>query len=153
LPRGSGARSRKRSMPRCGVLVAEDQRHLPAHVDRRHVHRARPHRRRQRRVQQEAEAFRLPGKAQPSGERYIVTAGPPWGARRFAVDAVFEDGAASEKGLFNEVRTVATSAGAVAAPPSVAAEQAGPGEITVTWSAVPDATAYMIGRSVSPTRT
>jgi hypothetical protein len=98
----------------------------------------------------EGSAFRLLGKARPSGDRYIVTIKPPWGVRRFAVDAVFEDGTTSEKGLFNEIRTEATTPGPVDPPASVAAEQTGPGEITVTWPAVPGATAYQVGRAVQP---
>lgn len=94
--------------------------------------------------------FRLLAKTRPSGDRYVMTVRPPWGVRRFAVEAVFEDGTTSEKGLFNEVRTEATKAGPVDPPASVTAEQTGPGEITVTWSAVPGATAYVVGRAVSP---
>lgn len=40
--------------------------------------------------------------------------------------------------------------GAVATPAPVVATQTGPGEITVTWTAVPGAVGYNVGRSVFP---
>ena len=98
----------------------------------------------------EGSAFRLLAKARPSADRYVMTIRPPWGVRRFAVEAVFEDGTTSEKGLFNEIRTEEATPGPVDPPASVAAEQTGPGEITVAWSAAPGATAYQVGRAVSP---
>ncbi len=59
----------------------------------------------------EGRAFRLLAKARPSGDQYVMTVRPPWGVRRFAVEAVFEDGTTSEKGLFNEIRAEATTSG------------------------------------------
>ena len=53
---------------------------------------------------------------------------------------------------FNVVQPVAAaSAGAeIAAPTAARAHATGVGEVTVSWSPVPGATAYMIGRSVQP---
>ena len=51
---------------------------------------------------------------------------------------------------FNVVTPVATFDQAPTPPGSVTARATGPGEITVTWDGVPGATAYSIGRSVSP---
>lgn len=83
-----------------------------------------------------------------SANSFTLTVRPPWGVRKYAIDAVFEDGTVSEKALFNEIRVDEVKPGPVPAPASVTAEQTGPGEVTVRWSAVPDATAFIIGRAV-----
>ena len=54
------------------------------------------------------------------------------------------------RAAFNEVVPVGTTAAAKDAPASVTARASGVGEITVTWTAVPGATAYVIGRAVEP---
>ena len=51
---------------------------------------------------------------------------------------------------FNEVVPVAPSGDTKDPPTSVTARATGVGEITVTWGAVPGATAYMVGRAVRP---
>ena len=83
-----------------------------------------------------------------SADSFTHTVRPPWGVRKYAIDAVFEDGTVSEKALFNEIRVEEVNPGPVSAPASVTAEQTGPGEVTVRWSEVPDATAFVIGRAV-----
>ena len=84
-------------------------------------------------------------------------------AQQYVIEAVAGGGSASEKSAasqpvrfnpvtpFNPVTAQQTTAAAIpAAPASVTATQTGETEITVTWTEVPDATAYRIGRSVSP---
>ncbi len=83
-----------------------------------------------------------------SADTFTHTVRPPWGVRKYAIDAVFEDGTVSEKALYNEIRVKEVRPGPVPAPTSVTAEQTGPGEVTVRWSEVPDATAFVIGRAV-----
>jgi hypothetical protein len=84
-----------------------------------------------------------------SADTFTHTVRPPWGVRKYAIDAVFEDGSTvSEKAFFNEIRVKEVKPGPVPVPASVTAEQTGPGEFTVRWSEVPDATAFVIGRAV-----
>ena len=54
------------------------------------------------------------------------------------------------RAAFNEVVPLVATAATSNAPASVTARASGPGEITLTWNAVPGATAYTIGRSVEP---
>jgi len=54
------------------------------------------------------------------------------------------------RAAFNEVVPVVSSSVTRTAPSSVTARASGVGEITLTWNAVPGATAYVIGRSVEP---
>jgi len=93
-------------------------------------------------------AFKQISAPRASADSFTHTVRPPWGVRKYAIDAVFEDGTVSEKALFNEIRVEEVKPGPVPAPASVTAEQAGPGEVTVRWSEVPDATAFVIGRAV-----
>ena len=51
---------------------------------------------------------------------------------------------------FNEVVPIVPREETKSPPASVTARATGPGEITVTWAAVPGATAYMVGRAVRP---
>ena len=51
---------------------------------------------------------------------------------------------------FNVVSPVSTAGTRAAAPAAVTARATAPGEITVTWEAVPNATAYTILRAVAP---
>ena len=57
-------------------------------------------------------------------------------------------GAPSARLPFNEVTPVASVSSSRTAPASVTARQTAVGEITLTWDAVPGATAYVIGRAV-----
>jgi len=93
-------------------------------------------------------AFKQISAPRSSADTFTHTVRPPWGARKYAIDAVFENGNVSEKALFNEIRVEEVKPGPVSAPASVTAEQTGPGEVTVRWSEVPDATAFAIGRAV-----
>ncbi len=63
--------------------------------------------------------------------------------------AVGSDGRTLATLPFNEVTPV-RGVRPVAAPASVRATATGPEEVTLSWDAVPGATAYMIGRAVSP---
>lgn len=56
----------------------------------------------------------------------------------------------SAKASFNPVIPVVPTGRRLEAPAAVTAENTGPGEITLRWSEVEGATAYAIGRSVSP---
>ena len=90
------------------------------------------------------------GWTQRSGDRFVRRVSEYGGAHRYAIDAVSENGTISERVRFNEVVPVRATPGAVAGPTSVAAEPIQTGVIAVRWSAVPDATGYMISRSVAP---
>ncbi len=68
---------------------------------------------------------------------------------RLHLVAVGRDGRTLATLPFNEVTPV-LDLRPVAAPASVTATVTGPEEVTLSWSAVPGATAYMIGRSVAP---
>ena len=54
------------------------------------------------------------------------------------------------RAAFNEVVPIVPGSATKIAPPSVTARATGVGEITLTWSAVPGATAYIVGRAVEP---
>ena len=90
------------------------------------------------------------GRIQRSGDRYVQRVSEYGVAHRYAIDAVSENGTISERVRFNDVVPMQATQAAVAGPASVAAEPTGSGVIAVRWSAVPDATAYMISRSVAP---
>ena len=68
---------------------------------------------------------------------------------RFHFVAVGSDGRTLATLPFNEVTPVQVVQ-PVTAPTSVTATVTGPEEVTLSWDAVPGATAYMIGRSVAP---
>ncbi len=93
-------------------------------------------------------AFEQISAPRSSADSFTHTIRPPWGVRKYAIDAVFEDGTVSEKALFNEIRVEEVKPGPVPAPASVTAEQTAPGEVTVRWPEVPGATAFVIGRAV-----
>lgn len=59
-------------------------------------------------------------------------------------------GALSRSRAFNVVTPIVPTTTEKSAPASATARATGGGEITLTWDAVPGATAYVIGRSVAP---
>ena len=75
---------------------------------------------------------------------YVVRADPQQTQQLF-VQAI-ASGRASAKVPFNPVTLVAGAVAAVS-PGSVSATESSPGVITLTWSASPGATAYMLGRA------
>jgi len=90
------------------------------------------------------------GWTQRSGDRFVQRVSEYGVAHRYAIDAVFENGTISERVRFNDVVPVRATPVVVAGPSSVTAEPIASGVIAVRWNAVPDATAYMISRSVAP---
>lgn len=69
----------------------------------------------------------------------------------YKVAAVYPKGRLSKKIQSNVVVPVTKKpAGDISPPSSVTARETGPGTITVTWSPVSGATAYIIGRAVTP---
>jgi hypothetical protein len=66
------------------------------------------------------------------------------------VRATDPKGAVSSPIHFNKVSTLEKAALTRLAPERVTATETGPEEVTVTWTEVPGATAYFIGRAVSP---
>lgn len=95
-------------------------------------------------------ADRQVGTTRATGNRFIqrVTAvGVP---HIYAIEAVAENGTVSPRVRFNEVVPVEAVPGPVAAPASVTATADPSGTVVVRWTAVPGATAYMVGRAVSP---
>jgi hypothetical protein len=67
------------------------------------------------------------------------------------LEATGEKGLVSQKAAFPVVTPQkAAATDVVPRPSSVTAAETGPGIITLTWTAVPEATAYLIGRAVAP---
>ena len=78
---------------------------------------------------------------------YVVPIRDATAPHRCTLQAADARGRKSAKVAFNPVVPVAKGTGVRRSVPSVvAATASGPGEITVTWGAVPSATAYFVGR-------
>jgi hypothetical protein len=77
---------------------------------------------------------------------------PPFApSYRYEIAATYAGGKLSRKVQSNVVVPVAAPPGAAGAPPAeVTASETSPGVVTVTWTKVPSATGYFIGRSVQP---
>jgi hypothetical protein len=86
-----------------------------------------------------------------TGTRSVAPVISPGMGHQFFIEAMDQKGSASMRAEFNTVVPEAKEAisATVPAPSSVTATAAGAG-VTVTWSSVPGATAYLIGRSVFP---
>jgi hypothetical protein len=69
--------------------------------------------------------------------------------QRFWIETVDARGQVSERAEFNPV-TAQAATGPAQAPSNVTASQTGAGEVTLSWSAVPGATAYALGRAIAP---
>lgn len=93
---------------------------------------------------------RLVSRPQRSGDRSVQRVDGVGVPHVFAIEAISENGTISERVRFNEVVPIEPTPGPIPAPGSVTAEATGNGVIAVKWSPVPGATAYMIGRAVSP---
>lgn len=93
---------------------------------------------------------RLVSRTQRSGDRSVQRVEGVGVPHVFAIEAISENGTISERVRFNEVVPIQPPPGPVPAPASVTAAAERNGIIAVKWSAVPGATAYMIGRAVSP---
>ena len=93
---------------------------------------------------------RLVSRPQRSGDRSVQRVDGVGVPHVFAIEAISENGTISERVRFNEVVPIEPTPGPIPAPGSVTAEATGNGVIAVKWSLVPGATAYMIGRAVSP---
>lgn len=85
-----------------------------------------------------------------NGSRYVVNRVAPNQSYRFAIEAVDRQGRVSPRAQFNPVTVQTPAAGTLAPPAGVNAAQSAPDEITLSWNAVPGATAYAIGRAVGP---
>ena len=81
---------------------------------------------------------------------YIVVLRNSPTLHKCSLRAVDAKGLVSSGVPFNPVMPVEKSALSPVAPATVTASETGPGEITVTWSEVPGATGYVIGRAVAP---
>jgi hypothetical protein len=69
----------------------------------------------------------------------------------YEISAVYSGGRLSRKVQSNTVTPLVVQPGRADAPPAqVEASETEPGIVTITWSKVPSATAYQIGRSVAP---
>jgi hypothetical protein len=93
---------------------------------------------------------RMVSRIQRSGNRSVQRVEGIGVPHVFAIEAISDNGTISERVRFNEVTPVQPTPGPVAAPASVTAQAEGNGIIAVKWSPVPGATAYMIGRAISP---
>jgi hypothetical protein len=81
--------------------------------------------------------------------RYAIITGMNRVAGGLYLEAIGADRRRLRKVAFNPV-TAATGMQTVTAPAQATATVTGPGEITLTWTPVQGATAYVIGRAVSP---
>jgi len=87
----------------------------------------------------------------PRRMSYIVQINEPGAVHRCYLQLASDPkGALSARIPFNEVVPIVPGTTTKVAPGSVAAKASGAGEITVTWSEVAGATAYTLGRAVSP---
>jgi len=112
----------------------------------------------------DAEGYRVapvgstPKRGVPTGQlarnvdRLSISLYSPFGASySYQITAVYPGGRLSRKVQSNTVVPVAVQPGGVDAPPAqVEAKETKPGIVTITWTPVPSATAYLIGRSVQP---
>jgi hypothetical protein len=81
--------------------------------------------------------------------RMVVPNVAPGQTYKFSIEAVGARGGVSPKVEFNPV-TIQAAQVIPEPPANVSASPSGPGEVTLTWSAVPGATAYFLGRSIKP---
>ena len=93
---------------------------------------------------------RLIGTTRATGNRFVQRVVEYHVPYAYAIEAVSESGTASARTPFNVVVPIKTTPGATAAPASVTAEPDSSGAVTLRWTPVPGATAYMIGRAVAP---
>lgn len=93
---------------------------------------------------------RMVSRTQQSGDRSVQRVEGTGVPHVFAIEAISENGTISERVRFNEVVPVQPPPGPILAPTSVTAAAEANGIIAVKWGPVPGATAYMIGRAVSP---
>ena len=93
---------------------------------------------------------RMVSRTQQSGDRSVQRVEAVGVPHVFAIEAISENGTISERVRFNEVIPIQPTPGPIPSPSSVTASAEGNGIIAVKWSPVPGATAYMIGRAVSP---
>lgn len=114
--------------------------------------------------QPEANGYRVypvggtPNRSIPTGElaknvdRLVLPVVPRiTGGYSYDIAALYPRGRISKKVRSNVVVPVIVKpAGEISAPGSVSAVQTGPGTVTVTWTPVSAATAYVIGRAVTP---
>lgn len=100
-----------------------------------------------------ADSARLIGNAVAAVRRWVVpvTTAMVSTPQQLAIEALDAAQRPSPRAAFNGVTpvAVATGGGPVPAPAAVTASEGG-GGVTLTWDAVPGATAYAIGRSVAP---
>jgi hypothetical protein len=84
--------------------------------------------------------------------RYVVHITTVFGIPiQYHIEAVGEKGEVSPKAAFPVVTPEKGAVtGALPRPGSVTAKETAPGIIAVTWTAVPEATAYLLGRAVAP---
>lgn len=97
----------------------------------------------------EGTTARLIGTAMPSADWYvqrITEYGVPY---RYAIEAISENGAVSERVPFNEVVPVDEPPAPLSAPLSVTATPSGDGAITLSWTPVAGATGYVISRAAT----
>lgn len=92
---------------------------------------------------------KLVGQTTASGEQYVRAVSAYNVEHRFFIDVVFENGETSTRAAFNPVIPRETTPRAVAGPASVRAAAAEVG-VSVSWDAVPGATAYRIARQIVP---
>ena len=82
--------------------------------------------------------------------RYVSRFTPGVVPIEWFLEATGEKGLVSQKAAFPVVTPEKATAAVVARPSSVTATETGPGIITLTWTAVPEATAYLLSRTVVP---
>jgi hypothetical protein len=86
-----------------------------------------------------------------NGSRYVTQVVAAGVEHRYSIQAVGAKKVASQKVEFNPIVPAGPGGPATVSPPStVTAELGDHGTVNVHWDAVPQATAYMIGRSVRP---